>query len=72
MEQNQDIISEKKMKRINYQQTCATKNTKGNSSELGEIIAHTISDIQEGIKSIRKGLEKYKDYFLFLMSLKYV
>lgn len=57
MEQNQDIISEKNMKRINYQKTCASKNTKGNSSGLGEIIAHIISDIQEGIKSIGKGLE---------------
>lgn len=57
------------MKWVNYQQTCATKSATGNSSELGEMIIDRNSDPQEGIKSIRKGLDKHKDYFVFLISL---
>lgn len=38
---------------------------KGNSSELGEIKADRNSDTQEASESIRKGLDKHKDTFIF-------
>lgn len=40
------------------------KKAKRNSSELGEMKADTNPDLQEAIKSIRKGLDKHKDYLI--------
>lgn len=67
MKANKDIFRETKAENMHHQQTCAIRNTKGNSSSGRGVTPDGNLDSMEGIKNARNGkyLGKYKSMYTF-------